>query len=482
MGDARTHRFANNATCRLGEDVSVGETSIQLENGKGALFPSPSAGQIFILTVQDLISGAIEIMYCTARTGDVMTVERGKEGTDDREWINTANVIVQNRITAGTLEYLADAGGSGGGGGGGGGTGNILIQLACSDLTTPIIAGDNKAYVRAPQTMTLTGIRASLLEASSYGPVTIDVKVEGASILSTLLTIDEGSKTSVDALLPVVIDDEIIVDDEEIVIEVVDAGTDSIGLIVSLFGEPLENPDPNFADVVMLTTMHTGAMVEHIGGLTIDEVGSGAISATTFIFGESSYYFSEADSPVDGTDRLVFTDAENTTRFSFPGAFTWELYMAPVQVDDAAQNNIFSNEVLVTDNGWFALEFVSGNEIRFRSRVGGTTTTVVTTTGDPYTDGNGTDPAAWQHIAVCRDDDGFVRIFVDGEVAGVSDDPYTETVGGVDANGDATFSINRGTAFQSGEIRAYIDQIRITKGVARYLGPFTPPTEPFMEA
>lgn len=481
MGDARVHRFANNATCRLGEDVSVGETSIQLENGKGALFPSPSAGEIFVLTVQDLVSGRFEIMYCTARTGDVLTVERGKEGTDDQEWINSPNIIVQNRITAGTLEYLADSGG-GGGGGGGGGSGDILIQLACSDLTTPLVAGDNKAYVRAPQTMTLTGLRASLLTASSYGPVTVDVKVDGVSILSTLLTIDEGEKTSVTATLPVVIRDAVIVDDKEIVIELVDAGTDATGLIVSLFGQPLQNPDPNFADVVMLTTAHTGELIEHTGGLTIDEVGSGAISTTTFVFGESSYYFSEADSPVDGTDRMVFTDEENTTRFTFPGAFTWELYMAPVQVDDASQNNIFGNEVEPTENGFFSLEFVSGNEIRFRARANNTTTTVVTTSGDPYTDGDGTNPAAWQHIAVCRDDDGFVRIFVDGQVAGVSANPYTETVGGVDASGHSTFSINRGRPFQLGEIRAYIDQIRITKGVARYTGPFTPPTQPFMEA
>lgn len=226
MADPRTHRFANNATCRLGEDVSVGETSILLENGKGALFPTLSGGQIFTVTVQDLVSGAIEIMYCTARTGDLLTVERGKEGTDDQEWINTSNVIVQNRITADTLEHLEESGGSGG----------VTLQLACSDLISSLVPGDNKAYVRAPTAFQVILIRASLLEASSYGPLIIDIKKNGASILDVLLTIDEGETTSVTAANPVIIADDTIDDDDMLSVELVDEGTDAVGLIVTITG------------------------------------------------------------------------------------------------------------------------------------------------------------------------------------------------------------------------------------------------------
>lgn len=229
MADPRTRRYANNATCRLGEDVSVGESSIQLENGKGALFPTLSGGRIFTLTVQDLVSGRIEIMYCTARTGDLLTVERGMEGTDDQEWINTSNVIVQNRITADTLEHLEESGGGGGGGG-------ITLQLACSDLISNLVPGDNKAYVRAPAAFEVSLIRASLLEASSYGPLIIDIKKNGTSILSTLLTIDEGETTSVTAATPVAIDDADVEDDDVLSVELVDEGTEAVGLIVTIAG------------------------------------------------------------------------------------------------------------------------------------------------------------------------------------------------------------------------------------------------------
>lgn len=228
MADMRTHRFTNNAACRLGEDVSIGETSIQLENGKGSLFPSLAAGEIFPLTLENLQTGAREIVYATARSGDVVTVERGKEGTDEQEWINTPNVIVQNRVTADTLEYLA----AGGGGGGGG----IVLQLACSDLVSALVPGDNKAYVRAPSAFQVILIRASLLEASSYGPLIIDIKKNGTSILSTLLTIDEGETTSVTAASPVGIDDNAIADDDVISVELVDEGTDAVGLIVTITG------------------------------------------------------------------------------------------------------------------------------------------------------------------------------------------------------------------------------------------------------
>lgn len=228
MGDPRTHLFANNATCRLAEDLTAGETSVQVETGKGVLFPDPALGEIFVLTLEDLISGVREIMYCSARVGDIFTVERGKEGTTAVEWINSANVILQNRITAGTLEHLQEAVD--------GATAPIVIQLACSDLTTELIAGTNKAYVRAPRAFTLTSVRASLLVASSSGPVRVDVSVNGASILYPPITIDQGEKTSLSATTPPLIEDGTIADDDEITIDIVTPGDDAKGLIVTLKG------------------------------------------------------------------------------------------------------------------------------------------------------------------------------------------------------------------------------------------------------
>lgn len=230
MADPRTHRFTNNAIGRLGEDLTVGETSIQLANGDGARFPNPNPGQIFVLTVQHLVEGTMEIMFCTARAGDVLTVERGQEGTDAVEWVQSNNVIVQHRVTADTLEYLAETAA--------GGSNAVVIQLACSDLTTDLSTGNSRAYFRAPRAFTLTEIRASLLVASSDGTVAVDVNKNGSTILYAPVIIDQGEKTSVTSASTTIIEDDGIADDDEITIDIVTAGTGAKGLIVTLIGAP----------------------------------------------------------------------------------------------------------------------------------------------------------------------------------------------------------------------------------------------------
>jgi hypothetical protein len=116
MADAREFVFTNNATAALAADVGTGDTSIEVASGKGTLFPSPIPGQLCKITVQNVVTGASEIMNCVARSGDVLFVERGVEGTTASVF-TAATAIVQHRITAETLEKLHESGGVGGGGG-----------------------------------------------------------------------------------------------------------------------------------------------------------------------------------------------------------------------------------------------------------------------------------------------------------------------------------------------------------------------------
>lgn len=79
--------FADNARTILGAPVLASATSITLASGAGAKFPSPGAGQQFALTLNDQATGNIfEVCYCTARSGDVLTVVRGQEGTAAVAW------------------------------------------------------------------------------------------------------------------------------------------------------------------------------------------------------------------------------------------------------------------------------------------------------------------------------------------------------------------------------------------------------------
>lgn len=97
--------FANNAVGTLAAAYSAAATAITLTAGQGLLFPSPGAGQFFAITIVDP-TNQIEIVYCTARTADTFTVQRGQEGTTPRAL--GAGEKVEHRLTAGTLSALRD--------------------------------------------------------------------------------------------------------------------------------------------------------------------------------------------------------------------------------------------------------------------------------------------------------------------------------------------------------------------------------------
>ena len=114
-----------------------------------------------------------------------------------------------------------------------------VVQFACSDLTTALTPGANKAVFRMPYAMTLTEVRASLATADTGSPVsgiTIDINENGSTILSTKLTIDGGEKTSTTAATPAVISDSALADDAEITVDIDAVGGNATGLVVTLIG------------------------------------------------------------------------------------------------------------------------------------------------------------------------------------------------------------------------------------------------------
>lgn len=90
------------------------------------------------------------------------------------------------------------------------------------------------AYARAVNAGTFNTVRASLFQASSAGAVEIDIKVNGVSVLSTLLSVDQGESTSVSAAVPAVIANGAVADDDVVSIDIVTPGSGAKGLIVTL--------------------------------------------------------------------------------------------------------------------------------------------------------------------------------------------------------------------------------------------------------
>ena len=79
MSEERRFLFSNFGRSTLAAGIAADATQLQLGEGHGALFPQPAAGEIFALLLST--GSRHEIVYCTERASDVLTVERGKEGT-----------------------------------------------------------------------------------------------------------------------------------------------------------------------------------------------------------------------------------------------------------------------------------------------------------------------------------------------------------------------------------------------------------------
>lgn len=73
--------FKNNATATLAASISNSATTIVLSAGLGNSFPQPVGSSFFYGTLFDSV-GNYEIVKCTARTVDSLTVVRGQDGTN----------------------------------------------------------------------------------------------------------------------------------------------------------------------------------------------------------------------------------------------------------------------------------------------------------------------------------------------------------------------------------------------------------------
>lgn len=95
--------FANNASSTLASGILAADTTLTLNSGDGSLFPSISAGHTAIVAIEDT-GGNIEVVYATARTGDVLTMTRAQEGTTALDFSSGSRVEL--RVTAGLLNAL----------------------------------------------------------------------------------------------------------------------------------------------------------------------------------------------------------------------------------------------------------------------------------------------------------------------------------------------------------------------------------------
>lgn len=102
--------FTNGASCKLGAAIVTTSaiSSITLAVGFGSLFPSPTGGNWFVLTIIKADYSAIECFRCNARSGDVVTVEtRAYDGTTANTF-STDDICVCSPNAGAFADFRAD--------------------------------------------------------------------------------------------------------------------------------------------------------------------------------------------------------------------------------------------------------------------------------------------------------------------------------------------------------------------------------------
>ena len=100
--------FANNADSSLNGAIAPDTLALTLKAGEGSKFPSPSNGDYFLVTLFQRVGTTElnhEIVKCTSRVGDNLTVVRAQEGTTAKAF--NSGDLVELRFTKGTAENFS---------------------------------------------------------------------------------------------------------------------------------------------------------------------------------------------------------------------------------------------------------------------------------------------------------------------------------------------------------------------------------------
>ena len=233
--------------------------------------------------------------------------------------------------------------------------------------------------------------------------------------------------------------------------------------VLMALGSAVANNNPPFANVVLL--VDASAEINGSTPSTIDVIGktptwrgNAQIKTDQFKFGSSSIYF-------DGTnDRVSFPDSADWAMGT--GDATWEAWIRPEGSFSGGQRFYLGQ---AASTGAFYSVLGRRNASDFHQ--------AGITNGSTVTEGTSINIASdtWVHVAIVRSGAnlysfvGGVRATIGTSIGGVSimDSTGAMTLGGY---ADADASTNW---------KGWIDQVRITKGVAVYTADFNPPTVKF---
>jgi len=201
----------------------------------------------------------------------------------------------------------------------------------------------------------------------------------------------------------------------------------------------------------LLCNMTNGAIYDNAMMNDLETVGNAQISTSVKKFGTGSMYF-------DGSSYLI---GQNNAIWAFgTGDFTIEAWINPSSLADNWIIGYYNPAYTALPFNWYLeankLVFASNGADRILSNA------------------NATPTSQWSHIAVCRSGTS-TKMFVNGVQEGST---YTDTYNYAITSTSQPVIGSRGTLGPYKYV-GYIDDLRITKGYARYTTAFTPPAAAF---
>jgi Concanavalin A-like lectin/glucanases superfamily len=201
----------------------------------------------------------------------------------------------------------------------------------------------------------------------------------------------------------------------------------------------------------LLCNFTNGGIIDSTSKLVFETGGNTVISTTQSKFGNSSIYF-------DGNDDYL----------SAPYSPLFNLGSSPFTIEGWVNFDVLSGNRMILDT-YTSAGTGGGYQLYWRST--GTSITFygngVVIAQSTYTN-HATE--TWYHIAVTRDVWNNLRIFIDGtQYANTS---YSTAL---DIANTSSISIGIQKATLTNDLAGYVDDLRVTKGYARYTANFTPP-------
>lgn len=222
--------------------------------------------------------------------------------------------------------------------------------------------------------------------------------------------------------------------------------------------------DPNWASTVLLLHMNganNSTTFTDERGHIITSSGSPTISTTQSVFGGASVSmaFGQLFTPASGSDFNIGA-----------GDFTVEYFIYGTNTSGGYETHF----AMGGPNGWLIMRFGDGGfGNAFQFTLGADAFASIYTGGITKAEMAN----AWHHVAITRSGTA-VRLFIDGTMR--TTNAYSGGTASTVQTSSVTIINNQPMAF--GPFYGYMDEVRITKGLARYTGNFTPPTIQFSNA